>query len=592
MTSFDEAYPRPQLVRGAWSSLDGEWAFLEDPNGASEETDLRFVRDDGVWATAERIQVPYPPEAESSGIGRDVSAVVWYRRTLAPTDVPPDRRVLLHFEAVDYRADVWLNGHHLGQHEGGQTRFTFDITQHLHATETNVLTVRAHDDPVDLEQPRGKQDWTDRPHVIWYRRTTGIWRSVWIEEVPTVRVASLAHLVRSPTTVETTVDVEGTLSGTEEVAITYSFDGAVLASSTHRLLTKRLTMCVALHDLRLDVEPEELLWSPETPNLIDVDVELRTDGGVDRVTSYFGLRTVGVDQTSFLLNDRPYFLRMVLEQGYWPDTHLAAPSAEALGEEARLIKALGFNGLRVHQKVADPRFLAWCDRLGLVVWADAAASYRFSDRSFRRLTQEWSEIVTRDRNHPSIVAWVPFNESWGVGRLQHDERQRWAVTSVHAMIKALDGSRVVLGNDGWEYTAGDLIGVHDYSQDPHHLVQRFGDEARALATVTEGRTGGRRISLVDGDGLPLRLPVVLSEFGGINHRSDADAWAGYGEAADGDEFLERLRGLVTAARSEGLAGYCYTQLTDTLQEQNGLLTAARRPKVPVSRLAEVFGTGV
>lgn len=588
MNVIDDTYPRPQLVRAQWESLDGTWSFLEDSN--SSTIDLRYVREDELWASAETIQVPYPPEAPASGIGRDVTPVVWYRRTLPNIEVVPDRRTILHFEAVDYQADVWLNGHYLGGHEGGQTRFSFDITDYVDPDGANALILRALDDPQGLEQPRGKQDWENEPHVIWYRRTSGIWRSVWLENVPTKHVAAITYLVQSPTTIQTTIDVAGSLTGQEEIAISYSFEGTVLAASTLRLFENQLTVCMSLHDARLHTEPERLLWSPETPNLIDVTIEILDAGNAsDRVTSYLGLRSVGVDEKDFLLNDRPYFLRMVLEQGYWPESHLAAPSSESLRVEAELIKALGFNGLRVHQKVADPRFLAWCDRLGLAVWADAAATYRFSTRSFERLAREWTEIVARDRNHPSIVAWVPYNESWGIGQLQHDESQRWAVTALHAMIKTIDPSRVVLGNDGWEYTDGDIVGVHDYTQEADSLIDRFGDKVRADATVYGGRTGGRRISLRGVSDAEQSRPIVLSEFGGVNFRSNDDAWAGYGGVSSPEEFLDRLQGLVAAAASDGLAGYCYTQLTDTLQEQNGLLTESRRPKVSLAALSRVFG---
>lgn len=582
----DDAYPRPQLRRTGWVLLDGPWSFLED--AADRGVDLRLFDAGSDWGAADTITVPFPPESTASGIGRDVANVLWYRRDLGPIDIPADQRVLLHFEAVDYHAHVWLNGQYLGFHEGGQARFSFDITQSLSPRGVNILTVRSYDDAEDLEQPRGKQDWQAEPHAIWYRRTSGIWRSVWLEHVPRTHVSRLGLAVAADDSVETTVEVTGPWDGID-VELVFSFGGRTLSRSRHQLLGATLTTRVHLVDPQLHIEPNDLRWAPEHPHLIDVEVVVaRGADRVDHVTSYLGLRTVGVDDRHFILNGHPYFLRMVLEQGYWPATHLAAPSPKALRAEAELIKDLGFNGLRVHQKVADPRFLYECDRLGLVVWADTAASYAFSPRSLRRLTQEWFEIVERDRNHPCVVAWVPYNESWGVAHLEHNAAQRSAVAGVHALLKALDPTRVVLGNDGWEYVAGDVVGIHDYTHDPAALRGRFGSLEAARNTVRTERSGGRRL-LLAGHGDGPRRPMVLTEFGGINLHNGDEAWSGYGDAEDEQDFLSQLSALVAATLSSGLAGYCYTQFTDTLQEQNGLTSADRVPKVPIESLRAIFG---
>lgn len=586
-TEDDDTYPRPQLRRTDWVLLDGPWSFLED--AADSGVDLHLFDADSDWSTADTITVPFPPESTASGIGRDVANVLWYRRDLGPIEVSAGRRVLLHFEAVDYQAHVWLNGQHLGSHEGGQARFTFDITPCLRPQGPNILTVRSYDHAEDLEQPRGKQDWQAEPHAIWYRRTSGIWRSVWLEHVSPTHVSRLGFAVAADDSVDTTVEVSGASGDDLDVELVFSFENRILSRSRHQLMGTTLTTRVNLVDPQLHIEPNDLRWAPEHPHLIDVQVVVARGGvRVDHVTSYVGLRTVDVDDRHFMLNGHPYFLRMVLEQGYWPTTHLAAPSAQALRAEAELIKNLGFNGLRVHQKVADPRFLHACDRLGLIVWADTAASYAFSPRSLRRLTQEWFEIVERDRNHPCVVAWVPYNESWGVPQLEHSAAQRSAVAGVHALLKALDPTRVVLGNDGWEYVAGDVAGIHDYTHDPAELRRRFGTLEAARNTLLTERSGGRRLLLAEYGDRPHR-PMVLTEFGGINLHNGDESWSGYGDAEDEQDFLSQLSGLVGATVSSGLAGYCYTQLTDTLQEQNGLTSADRVPKVPIESLRAIFG---
>lgn len=574
-------HPRPQLVRSEYTLLDGPWGFaVDDANRGLRE---RWF--DSVGAFDRTIQVPFPPEAPGSGIAEDVDGPLWYRREFEQR-ARPGERLLLHFEGVDHRASVWVNGTHIGEHEGSQSRFTFDISDAAR-TGTNVLVVRAVDDVRDLGQPRGKQDWRDEPHVIWYRRTSGIWRSVWLEPVPTTRVD---RLTLRPGEDLASVAVEGRVVGVADGAATleleFRLDGRVLAEVTIGCVSGTVRGVVVLDHESLDVEPNELWWSPESPTLIDVDARLRLGGEVvDRVESYIGLRSVGTDAEHVLLNGYPYFLRMVLEQGYWPESHLAAPSFEALEREAALIKELGFNGLRMHQTSADPRFLACCDRLGLLVWADAAAAYRFSEVALARTVAELVNLVERDAGHPSLMAWVPFNESWGLPRLADSAAQQHAVTAVHALLKALDPDRIVLGNDGWQYVVGDVLGVHDYAQAPDLLEERYGSLGRVRATVATGRTGGRRISLPGSAARAAAVPVVLSEFGGISVHNDVDAWSAYGDVMEPEHLVEALRALVAATGpGSGLAGYCYTQLTDTAQEKNGLLTEARVPKSPPERI--------
>ncbi|KGM17480.1 glycoside hydrolase family 2 protein [Actinotalea fermentans] len=574
-------HPRPTLVRREYTLLDGPWGFAADT--ADRGLPDRWFNSAEPFDRT--IQVPYPPEAPASGIGQDIDAPLWYRRDFEhrPT---PGQRLLLHFEGVDHRTSVWVNGTHVGDHEGSQARFSFDVTDAVRPG-ANVLVVRAVDDARDLEQPRGKQDWSDEPHVIWYRRTSGIWRTVWLEPVPAARIDRLAL---RPGDDLASVTVEARLVGVHgpaaSLGLRFAVGGRLLADVTVACLSSTARVVVPLDHECLDVEPGELLWSPESPTLIDVDATLRLNGEVvDQAESYLGLRTVGTDEENVLLNGHPYFLRLVLEQGYWPQTHLAAPSFEALEREAGLIKELGFNGLRMHQTSADPRFLACCDRLGLLVWADTAAAYRFSDVALTRTVAEAVSLVERDAGHPSVVAWVPFNESWGVPRLADDPAQQHAVTALHALLKALDPTRIVMGNDGWQYTAGDVLGVHDYAQQPGTLEDRYGSRERVRSTVARGHTGGRRIALERSVSRAATVPVLLSEFGGLSVHEDAEAWAAYGDVIDPEALGEAIAGLVaTIGPGRGLAGYCYTQLTDTAQEKNGLFTEDRVPKSSPSRI--------
>ena len=330
------------------------------------------------------------------------------------------------------------------------------------------------------------------------------------------------------------------------------------------------------------------LWAPEHPNLMDVTLTLTDAAGdiVDTVASYVGFRSVGTAARRFTLNGQPYYLRLVLEQGYWPGSHLAAPSPDALKREVELVKELGFNGVRVHQKVEDPRYLYWCDRLGVAVWAELPAAYGWSNTAVRRSAVEWLEVLRRDISVPSIVAWVPVNESWGVPNLQTDPAQRAFVQAMYSLAKAVDPTRPVIGNDGWEHVATDMITVHDYAPDGQTLRDRYGSQGALDRSLTGVQPYYRPLVLPDL--VVQQQPMLLSEFGGISYRAGEGAWTGYGAVHDDDEFRRRYADLVTAVLdSPVLAGFCYTQLTDTEQERNGLLTADREPKIDTAALRAV-----
>ncbi|GAB3519759.1 glycoside hydrolase family 2 protein [Arthrobacter monumenti] len=592
-SSQDGTYPRPQLVRGAWQDLSGEWAFAHDDG------------DDGVdagWALGSHdfprtITVPFPPESAKSGIGdTGFHPVVWYKRTITADDIAAagrandDDRILMHFGAVDYRAAVWLDGQLLGTHEGGQTPFSFDITGHTSTGEDLTLVVRAQDDPHDVSQPRGKQDWLEDPHVIWYHRTTGIWQPVWLEAVPATHVHNIAWQSDVPAgTVQLDVELSRRPSAAVKVRVELSYGDQHLGTQELATSEPRTRMSCAIARQANGQAYESLLWSPEHPRLIDAHVTVLDDDGtvLDELWSYLGLRSVGEAGGHFLLNDRPYYVRSVLEQGFWPESHLTAPDAQAIRDEVQLIKDLGFNSARLHEKVEDPRFLYWADRLGLLIWGEMGSTFEFSTTAVERVTREWMSVLKRDRSHPCIVTWVPMNESWGVQHISHDPAQLHFAQAMYHLTKALDPSRSVISNDGWEHADSDLMTIHDYATTHDSLLSHYQDPQAVQALIDGiGPAGRRLMALPTGK---RDQPVMVSEFGGVSYAPDSaiDTW-GYSTAASPEEFADQLQGLFSALyASPVLAGFCYTQLTDTLQEANGLTDEHRKPKLPVETIRKI-----
>ena len=572
-------YPRPQLQRDSWHSLNGLWDFALD-------ADARWRSPAEVSWNA-KILVPFSPEAPSSGIGNTgFFLACWYRCRceLPPTD--PGARWILHFGAIDWRATVWIDGAYAGEHEGGYTPFSCDVTDLLTGSTCEIV-VRADDDPHDLARPRGKQDWQLHPHSIWYPRTSGIWQTVWMENVPATRIGRIAF---TPNLARWEVGVEAWIEGDRRpdirLGVRLRSGTTVLAADTYQVLGAEVHRGIALSDPGIDDSRNELLWSPHAPNLIEAQLELWGERGelLDRVCSYVGLRSATVQGDRFLLNGRPYTLRMVLDQGYWPDGGLTAPDDAALRRDVELARQMGFNGVRKHQKIEDPRYLYWADRLGLLLWEEMPSAYRFTREAVDRLDHEWRSVIQRDYSHPCIICWVPINESWGVPNLPDNPRERHYVQALYHLTKTLDATRPVIGNDGWESVATDIIGIHDYDAQPERIAKRYRADDVLPRLFKRERPGGRLLVL-DGQP-PTDLPVMLTEFGGIAlARVQAGTW-GYTLCSTPDDFAQQYERLLGAVGSLGMfAGFCYTQFSDTYQEANGLLYADRTPKFPLSRIA-------
>lgn len=590
-------YPRPQLEREGWVDLNGVWEFAIDAEAQwRQPEDVIFDRS---------IVVPFAPETPASGIhDQGYYLAVWYRRQVKVQKLGECERVILHFGAVDTSATVWVNGQRVVEHEGGYTPFWADVTQQVGGGEADTMeiVVRAYDDPHDLGKPRGKQDWMPRPHVIWYPRTTGIWQSVWMEVVNEQRIETIrwfADVKRWELDLDVTVaGFSGRLISGEglSLAVKLSCEGQPVAEDTWALSagsrrsergSVRVRRSIGLADSSDYDVRAKLLWSPTSPRLIEAELVLKDGSGavVDVVKSYTAMRSVGAKEGQMLLNERPFKPMMLLDQGYWPESGLTAPDDAAYRRDVELAKAMGFDGVRKHQKIESPRFLYWADKLGLLVWEEMPSAYRYDERSMRLLASQWMEAIERDISHPCIVTWVPLNESWGVPDIASDERQRDAARSLYYLTRALDGSRLISGNDGWEMPVSDIVGIHDYARDPQVLVKRYGQPQERVEDILARERPATKPLLLEGFELDGQ-PIMLTEFGGIALHKDAQNTWGYTRVASGEELAAQYAYLVAGVRAvDRFWGYCYTQFTDTYQEANGLLYMDRSPKFPLEQIA-------
>lgn len=564
-------HPRPDFYRPVWQTLNGTWQFAFD----DQDIGLRAG-----WQTPgtrfdRQITVPFCYQCEMSGVNEQAEhAVMWYRRAFTVPDEMAGKRVLARFGAVDYACRVYVNGFCAGGHTGGYTPFALDITPYLKDGE-NDLCVRVRDGR-DCTQPRGKQMWKDHWFGCWYTPVSGIWQSVYLEAAGDTYAES-AHI--TPDIDEGTASLRLTLhdapASPVQVKVTVSLNGALVREQTMRMAQRSQRMTLDM------VDGEQLhqvaLWSPKTPALYDVDIEI--DGG-DRVSTYFGMRKIEVVDGAVLLNNRPIYQRLVLDQGYWPESLITPPSDEAIRTDVEWTKKLGYNGARKHQKLEDPRYYYWADTLGLLVWEEIPSAYEFTNETINNLSETLAGGIARDFNHPSVIAWVPLNESWGVDRIYANKRMQAAANMLYYQVKAMDGTRLVSTNDGWENTKSDIFGLHDYAADGETLAKHF--ESRGEITR---HACDHRMAYADNRDYTGAEAFLLTEYGGIAFDDhDSGSW-GYHDKVTGEEaFFRRYQSVTDAARAIPYCqGYVYTQLTDVQQEKNGLLTPDRKPKIDVER---------
>ncbi len=551
-------HPRPDMQRDIWMNLNGQWQFEIDNDNTGLQRGLVSGKD-----LARTITVPFCPESKLSGIDNyDFMKYVWYRRHFVTPDNMAGKRIMLHFGAVDYQAWVYLNGSLIGSHRGGNVAFSFDVTANLKAGE-NELVVRVFDDTRSGLQATGKQTHSVSEGCM-YTRTTGIWQTVWLEAVGDSYI-KLVNIVPDIDQKRAFVDVTVVTNKPNlKVQAVASFKGKKMASETVDALWRDNKLVLNLKKLHL--------WEVGNPNLYDLELTL-LDGKtvVDSVKSYFGMRSVKIDGRSILINGKRVFQRLILDQGFYPDGIWTAPSDEALKNDIVLSMKAGYNGARLHQKVFEPRFLYWADQLGYLCWGEYTNwGYSFEPAGHAAYVDEWVEILLRDRNHPSIIGWCPFNETpEKAGELQK---------TIYYLTQAVDPTRPVYETSGWSHTFAqvEMRDNHDYNQDPASFHKRWMNFFADSKINVPSRYGS-----LSGD---LGVPFMISEFGGIGWSLKA-GW-GYGAAPKTiEEFYTRYEGLCKALLDNpDMYGFCYTQLTDVEQEQNGLYYYNRTEKFDMDRI--------
>ncbi|KAA8433933.1 glycoside hydrolase family 2 protein [Weissella sagaensis] len=573
-------YPQPQFQRENWTNLNGSWDFdFDDQNQGIKDQWYQQEK------LTQKIEVPFAYQTQLSGIDdQSEHSVVWYQRHFQ-TDQSTDEVTILHFGAVDFKADVWIDGQHVGTHSGGHTSFSFDITNFVKDGANHVMTVRA-DDPIrDEELTRGKQNWTGESTGIWYTNTTGIWQTVWLEKKPVTNLASVKYVTDiDKGIVEISGEIDNFIPGTG-VTANIKFGDDLLTKVTIYPEDSTFEWGINIlgnHIFRMGYHNEGWLWTPEHPNLFTVDFETTApDAVTDKVSSYFGMRKIHTANGMTYLNNRPYYQKLVLNQGYWPEGLLTAPSDESFKKDISLAKEMGFNGARIHQKVEDPRYLYWADKMGFICWGECAAAPVFTQKAEATLYKEWLEIIERDYNHPSIVTWVPINESWGVPQVHIDRQQQHFTQAMYHLIHSLDTTRLVQSNDGWAQTETDICAVHNYAHGTKDDKETY-DYYQETLHSWESIIRNPPVWDIFAEGFKYQgQPILLTEFGGIGYnKQDADKGWGYTGAKSDEEFISEYQRIMKAvAKSHSLNGIVYTQLTDTEQEVNGLLTVDRQPKV-------------
>ena len=564
-------YPRPQFERTDWVNLNGQWTFEMDFGSSGEQRG--WTNSKGL---SKKITVPFCPESELSGIGyTDFIPCVWYQRNI---NIPAEwngKKILLHFGAADYETKVYVDGKMVGEHKGAGSSFNFDITSYVEAGQQANLVVRVYDNLRGGMQPGGKQCTALYSAGCSYTRVTGIWQTVWMEAV---NEQALKNVFAIPDIDQQQLVVRPEFynEGNDNTLTVEVKDGKKTVAKRTSQASNQSTIVLPIKNAHL--------WSPEDPYLYDVKYTVKNAHGevIDEVSSYMGMRKVHISGGYFYLNNKPYFQRLVLDQGYYPDGIWTAPSDEALRQDIEMSKAVGFNGARLHQKVFEERYYYWADKLGYLTWGEEASWVLNinNELAVRNFLTEWAEIVVRDRNHPSLVTWTPLNETWNATPGVYVR----FVNDLYDLTKAIDPTRPINDASGDSHVKTDIWSVHDYTREPDKLIANH--TIKAGVEPYRNMKGKDFLSKYEGQ------PYMVDEFGGlpwIPKEERANSW-GYGANIDTvEEFYSILEKEIDALKAcKHVVGFCYTQITDVEQEKNGIYYYNRKPKFDTARVKAIF----
>jgi beta-galactosidase/beta-glucuronidase len=593
-----DMHPRPDYKREYFIPLDGKWDFAfgdTAKNGRTDTIRTSYSCDNKyslnycdikniINSSKQQINVPFVCQSEMSGVlTEEKHEFLIYKREIYFEDIDHNKRYLLNFGASDYFTVVFVNGNMAGTHSGGYSSFVFDITK-LIKEEMNEICVCVFDEFENASNPRGKQKWTSQEEFgCFYKPYSGIWQSVWVDITGREYITNLRL---TPDCDSKCVNTDISITGFENslLEINIMFEGSMIKSETIVINSVNVSKSINIES-SLFPWIGYGSWSPESPLLYDIELSLISNGDViDKVTSYFGMRKIETRDGYILLNGVPVYLKMLLNQGYYPKGYITPADFKIFEEDVKLIKSMGFNGVRIHEKIENPLFLYECDRQGLLVWEELPSAYRYDMDSIQNLTREWIEIIRRDYNHPSIMTWVTMNESWGVSALRSNQAQQSFVRSLYFLTKSMDATRLVIGNDGWEHTETDIVTIHDYSPKGDDIVNNYA----GLEYLQNSMIGPLHPRFVFADGFTYKgQPVIMSEFCGIAIEG-TNGWGYDGKVKNCEEFALKIENLVTAIKSiPSFKGYCVTQFTDVEDEHNGILDFERNPKISVEQMERI-----
>ncbi len=570
-------YPRIQFVRQDFRNLNGQWdfVFLNDDISNLNIAEINFDK---------TIKVPYAYQSPLSGIGNsEYHRCVGYRKTFTYTK-NKDKDLLLHFEAVDYEAFVYLNGNYIGTHKGGYTRFSFDITKYVNEGENEIVVLVV--DGKEADKVRGKQSWMPKPWGCWYTETTGIWRSVWMEEVSHVRLSSMrVDPIKEKDALRFEYEIENFVPGIQ-LAIHIEY-------ASHPIADVILFPKSEHGDIEISIKNEYEAfrvqqWSSEYPNIFDLVYEVKDKNGnmMDIVKSYSAYKSFEAKGSLLYINNNPVFMKMVLFQGYYRNLGLTPETEDEYERVVNLCKTIGLNGIRMHQKLESELFYYYCDMMGIMTFLEIPSPYEFSSRTIESVHSTLMEALKQYSNHPSVVAYVPLNESWGVPHISTSVQEMNLASSLYYLAKAYDPNRLCIDNDGWEHVeTTDMMTIHNYEQEPARLEALYKD----FDSVMKDRNQMMNCRALNDVGCHYKgQPVLLDEFVGTSY-SGSNGW-GYGSTVNSDDqYEERIRGLISTARNHPyFTGYCITQFNDTYQETNGLFDEDYNPKISIEKLKSII----